>query len=535
MKSKFTIILFLISLSVLFSRDHLRIVSSDQSSIIIEYKLDEVDFGKISSFGQIEYGYIIPHGSDDKLPSINFNLAVPSEFGNTIEVLSTAHQFQEVKNDFARSVVEADYKSELIQFSNFGISRDLQIQTITINPLLLDRNRNTLKVYSKILFKVNYAKTTKADFIELKNNQVPRTVLNFESAKNWGLKSNTLSKINSSSVLATGTWYRFEAPEEGIYSIKRSQLSDLGIDASSVDPRTIKIYNQGGKRLSWTVEHSDPTDLTEIAISVTGEDDGVFNENDQIIFYGRGTDFWEFDRDTDNYERFHHPYSKKNYFWITSGGETGKRIQVVDSPTSNNIYNQTNSVSFVSLDEDKINIGKSGLDYWGDNLQPGNNLTYINTLYGLVPGTEVNYKFRMANTSLDNAAVSFSQNDNQFLSGSLPGFISYSATDNRREYSWGVDRIFSGSHSLNFENDRSVLKILLTSSSSSVLAYLDYYEIQYLKSLQAYEDEIKLFSELQNSVIQFRVFNFSNSSIHVYDISDYSSCNENFSYSIEWG
>ena len=59
-------------------------------------------------------------------------------------------------------------------------------------------------------------------------------------------------KCAINSVLSTGDWYRFEAPEEGIFRINRSFLSDLGIDVNNIDPRTIKIYNNGGYRLPWT-------------------------------------------------------------------------------------------------------------------------------------------------------------------------------------------------------------------------------------------------------------------------------------------
>ena len=129
------------------------------------------------------------------------------------------------------------------------------------------------------------------------------------------------------SLLASGKWIRFETREEGIYKISRSTLASFGLDPGAVDPRTIKIYNNGGKALSEIVNAQNPNDLVENAIIVSGETDGTFDSDDYILFYGRGTNFWDYDADSKTIKRYFHPYSTVNYYWITYGGSNGKRIQ----------------------------------------------------------------------------------------------------------------------------------------------------------------------------------------------------------------
>ncbi|MCK7524870.1 MAG: hypothetical protein MZV64_48320 [Ignavibacteriales bacterium] len=78
-------------------------------------------------------------------------------------------------------------------------------------------------------------------------------LINYDVAKYWNNQDQkqSLNKIDIvNSVLATGKWVKFEAPEEGIYKISKANLNLYGIDANTVDPRTIKIYNNGGKVLS---------------------------------------------------------------------------------------------------------------------------------------------------------------------------------------------------------------------------------------------------------------------------------------------
>ena len=138
--------------------------------------------------------------------------------------------------------------------------------------------------------------------------------MNFDVAKKWGHNVSSLTKANPNSTMQSGTWYRFLAKDEGIYKITRSELASLGIDASHVDPRTIKIFNNGGYALDESVLSTTPYGIEENAIFISGEDDGSFDETDYILFYGRGTDFWEFDITSRVIERYHHPFSKSNYF-----------------------------------------------------------------------------------------------------------------------------------------------------------------------------------------------------------------------------
>ena len=49
------------------------------------------------------------------------------------------------------------------------------------------------------------------------------------------------------------------------------------------------------KLISEIVDAPRPNDLVENAIFVSGEGDGKFDSEDYILFYGRGTNFWDYD------------------------------------------------------------------------------------------------------------------------------------------------------------------------------------------------------------------------------------------------
>ena len=97
--------------------------------------------------------------------------------------------------------------------------------------------------------------------------------------------------------------------------------------------------------------------------------------------------------------------------------------------------------------------------------------------------------------------------------------------------------IYSTSVSYNnpLTDNRSVLKFLYTANSSSAVGYLDYFEITYQKELKAVSDYLLFFSKDTTAVINYQLSNFSNSSIRVFDVSDFSGMKEVTGASISGG
>ncbi|MFM2375817.1 MAG: hypothetical protein RLZZ165_914, partial [Bacteroidota bacterium] len=56
----------------------------------------------------------------------------------------------------------------------------------------------------------------------------------------------------SESVLRNGTWYKFPVTSEGIYALDQSFFSGIGVDPATVDPRSVRIFGNGGAALPQT-------------------------------------------------------------------------------------------------------------------------------------------------------------------------------------------------------------------------------------------------------------------------------------------
>ena len=87
--------------------------------------------------------------------------------------------------------------------------------------------------------------------------------------------------------------------QDGLYKLTYADLSNAGFNPGAVDPRTLKIANQG----------------SEIAIFVQGEGDGRFDSGDIILFYGKGI------RDA---------YTTTNVYWLSAGASPGRRMTLRD-------------------------------------------------------------------------------------------------------------------------------------------------------------------------------------------------------------
>ena len=98
----------------------------------------------------------------------------------------------------------------------------------------------------------------------------------------------------------------------------------MGINVSSIDPRNIRIYGNGGGMLPERIADFRYDDLAENAIQVIGENDGVFNQGDYILFYGQSPNTWTYDPASGRFLHKVNIYSN-NTFTDCQVGINGKR------------------------------------------------------------------------------------------------------------------------------------------------------------------------------------------------------------------
>jgi len=192
------------------------------------------------------------------------------------------------------------------------------------------------------------------------------------------------------SVLSEGLWLKFSVESNGVYKIDYNQLRANGLNPDKVDPRNLQLFTSATGMLPQSLAKPRPVDLQEVAIEVQGEDDGVFNRQDAIYFFGQGPDkfFYHPEKHIVAYEN--NLYSDKNYYFLRAGSVAGKRItpQASVSPQPQMAL-VTNYVDFGYYENDTYNELKSGREWFGEVFDSRTELTIRFNMPGIVPGTDV--------------------------------------------------------------------------------------------------------------------------------------------------
>ncbi len=176
-----------------------------------------------------------------------------------------------------------------------------------------------------------------------------------------------LQQRNAGSVLQSGKWYRIATTKDGIYKISYASLKKIGIEVDALNPKNIRIYGNGGGMLPKANHILRADDLQENAIFVEGENDGIFNVEDYILFYGQDPNQWV--RDPSNpsvFKHITHLYSDSTYYYINVDKGPGKRVteQASSSLPETHLVNTFNDYAYHESDD--RNLVMSGNQWFGE-------------------------------------------------------------------------------------------------------------------------------------------------------------------------
>ncbi|MBK9227110.1 MAG: hypothetical protein IPL67_08710 [Ignavibacteria bacterium] len=128
--------------------------------------------------------------------------------------------------------------------------------------------------------------------------------------------------INSSRAQSGYNWIvpnkaylKLSVIEDALYRITKTDFTNAGVNTSTVDPRTVKVFNKG----------------VQIPIYFEGETDGVFDNADYFDFfgtrtYGGNTKFFNQDNGlVYTKDEYYSPYSDTNVYWVEWGISNGIR------------------------------------------------------------------------------------------------------------------------------------------------------------------------------------------------------------------
>ncbi len=244
------------------------------------------------------------------------------------------------------------------------------ISTQQLGDLSLSNIPNALKASIKNIISREDSKALISISPIIKEGTEFKKIKSFTYSFDFGdsqAKSTATSSIVNS-VLSSGKWYRFYVQNSGVFKITKSFLNSLGFSTDGVDPRTIKIYGNGGRMIPLMNNVPYPMDLAENAIQVIGEADGSFDNDDYILFYAEGMDNWSVENNTHL-----NLYADKSYYYINVDGGLGKRIAPFTDATGTISTVLTTFDDYQFHEKDLTNIGRLGRVWFGEPFDVDNN------------------------------------------------------------------------------------------------------------------------------------------------------------------
>lgn len=165
----------------------------------------------------------------------------------------------------------------------------------------------------------------------------------------------------TSSVLASGSWWRVEVASSGIYRLTTADVPAL--QGASV--ATIGLYGSNGEVLSLD-NHATPTDdLQPVAIDINDRNgNGLFDSGDELLFYGEGTGVWRWQQSDQRWEFRQHPYATTNSYYLTLSSPAPLRITVASSTGYDTTVTTHTAVTHV--ENDLLNLHQSGQVWLGE-------------------------------------------------------------------------------------------------------------------------------------------------------------------------
>lgn len=287
------------------------------------------------------------------------------------------------------------------------------------------------------------------------------------------------------SVLNSGNVYKFGVAQNGIYKLDYAFLkNELGIsDLDNIDPRSIRLYGNGGYMLAEKNSDPRPDDLMENAIQVVGEEDGKFNTGDYILFYAVGPRPW-----------IHRPsstdpeltvrlnlYDLNAWYFIKTGDGFGLRIG--DKPSISASYVTEEFDDFQRIEEEKTNLLNfnatsqgSGKRWFGSYFYQSRDQSFDFSFPNLVAGSNARIRSEFAGRSSVSQTVRFEVAGSSF-SKTLSG-VSVSNNDASFASNAAITGTFQPSE------DAFKVRVLYPEVSAQSEGWLDYIEINARRQLK---------------------------------------------------
>jgi hypothetical protein len=260
--------------------------------------------------------------------------------------------------------------ASLVRLDNIGYLRGVRTATLLVFPVQYEPRRHAVRTYHDVTVQVRFTKPAQAQATS-SSEMVGGILLNGELARQWATPLDTGVVRNFFDL--SQVWYRVKIESTGVYKLTYNDLKQAGIDPSVVEPRDIRLFTVGDH-----LPNQAPDSMIEIPIHFTGRSDSVFTAQDYFIFYGQSSSHWD-----NGYEHFdRNLYTRYNYYWLTWGAGTGRRMAARSSPPGSGAISRL-GVSRQRVEQDLLCPARSGNLWVWEEITKSENQDSVSAVFEL--------------------------------------------------------------------------------------------------------------------------------------------------------
>ncbi|MBQ5855815.1 MAG: type IX secretion system sortase PorU [Bacteroidales bacterium] len=326
-----------------------------------------------------------------------------------------------------------------------------------------------------------------------------------------GVKRNRSYYSTDNSVLASGNWYKMSLSSTGMYKITYSELSSMGVPVASINPKNIRLYHNGGGILPVINNEKRHDDLVEIPIFVSGENDGSFDLDDYIVFYGRGPVTLK--NVNGIYEKVTNPYSDYSYVFLTTDLGEGKRIENAESIAENHDVIVDSFLDYQLVEDDTYNLNNMGATWYGDKFDAILSRSYSFVFPNLIKEKKCNLYSEVASRNFSRSEFNYKAN------GSM---IYKLVSSTNASDGLFANMINTGNVKFNSDKDQIIIELSYSRTTSTSTAWLDYIGINAWRELK-FTEKMMLFRNpdcfSKEKIYKYEIGNV-NKSLQVWDVTE---------------
>jgi len=490
-----------------------RVLETNEEQIIIEYTLGEYSLSQQNDYTYLltsEMNYSIETGAP-MLAYEETKIGIPPSGSVQVTLLSSSHHsvklekrimpvpevmMEQEVSSYRFTINEQLYllskaNTPLLNLLNPTSYRSISFCPLEIHPFSYDGNYN-LEITDQAIIKIEIIGNTSLRSILEKDELTDlflSQLINPEQAKNWQLMSRSL--VEYADFSRSDYWWKIETDRDGIFKIAPSQLT--GFPLSDIDPRSFRLFSNSGVLLPFAINNPGNA-FQEIPIQVIGEEDGKFDAQDYILFYGTNRDGVEKNQSLQDKATYYNPYSGNCVYWLTFGGEYNTEpLRITTLPEQQTWNTQTTTfVDNIRLESENLRRETIGFDW------------YMTLLSGKMTA---DYDFTMELPDLsneNNGILSFSMRQEE---------VSYIATHNISVYVNGNiipassdSYIFSWEGLNEYEFQKSISYFVPGSNTIRIRVhrdrtdniFLDWINVKYTRNIVKHSGKQTIVNQLEN-------------------------------------